>query len=216
MYVPEEEEGAENYDLEAPDTDLVQLPSLDSDDVSDEEEETPDKEPEAPVEPDEKFSAYFEKQTGMPMQEFSDTLREIQTIVREVGANDLKEGIAFIKASRQAQAIEDVRNEADAFWDVTREETVKRLTAIQPYFNKLSKEDKKLYDTVKGADILWRSYLAERGDNDTKTKTTKSGTKTGGRRFLYTQQDIDSMSSDEYKQNADRITYAYTNGLVGE
>jgi hypothetical protein len=192
------------------DDDIIELPSLD-DEIPSEEEPTPP-EDDKPLELDEKFAKYFEQQTGMPMTEFAETLKEIQVVVRELGAENLKEGIADIKNFRIARAIEEKRSEVDKMWGVDREETERRLREIKPYFDRLSPEDKKLYDNARGADVLWRSLQS----STTKTKTSKGSVNTNGRRIMFTQQQIDAMGADEYRTNADKITYAYTNGLVGE
>lgn len=194
---------------EKKDDDLIDLPSLD--DEPEVEPELPDPE-EKPPELDAKFAAYFEKATGMPMEDFGATLHEIRTIVKEIGADGLKNGIQFIKASQQAQQIESVRSEVDKLWGVPREESLKRLEQIKPYFDRMSKEKQRLYDTPEGADLIWRSIEAKAPS--TKTQTSKSGKNPAGRRYVYTQTQIEAMSKDEYAANADKITAAYQKGLV--
>ena len=206
MPVSEPEEDDED------DTDLVELPNIEEPLV---EEAPPEEEvPPEEVKLDEKFAAYFEKSTGMPMAEFGETMHEIKTVVREIGADGLKEGIAFIRAARLAQQIEEVRSEADKLWNVDRAETNKRLEVIKPYFDRLSKSDQKLYDNPKGADVLWRSVQRQTGG--AKTKTSKGTTSPTGKRFLYSQSEIDAMPKAEYEKHADRITAAYNKNLVGE
>lgn len=148
----------------------------------------------------------------MPIEEFSRTLNEIKLVVAELGADGLKEGVAFIKASREAAAIEDARKQLDTFWGVDREETIRRYEAIKPYFQRLSPEKKKLYDTVEGADLLWRSVQAQ---GVTKTQTTKNSKNAGNKRFMFTQAEIDAMSPEEYAQKAEAINKAYINNQVG-
>lgn len=195
----------------APDSeDLLDLPSLD-DPLPKEEPDLPDV-PKEEVELDEKFAKYFEKSTGMPMEEFGATLHEIRTIVKEIGAEGLKNGIAFIRASQEAQQIEAVRSEVDKLWGVSREETLKRLEQIKPYFDRMPKEKQRLYDTPEGADLIWRSIQSQ----TTKTQTSKTGKNPAGRRYVYTQAQIDAMSKEEYAANADKITQAYNKGLVQE
>jgi hypothetical protein len=194
---------------EKKDDDLIDLPSLD--DEPEIEPELPDPE-EKPPELDAKFAAYFEKATGMPMEDFGATLHEIRTIVKEIGADGLKNGIQFIKASQQAQQIESVRSEVDKLWGVSREESLKRLEQIKPYFDRMSKERQRLYDTPEGADLIWRSIEAKA--TSTKTQTSKSGKNPAGRRYVFTQAQIDGMSKEEYAAKADKITEAYQKNLV--
>jgi hypothetical protein len=195
--------------VENKDDDLLDLPSL--------EEELPEEEPdlELPDEEvvlDEKFAKYFEKATGMPIKDFGETLYEIKSLVKEVGAEGLKNGIAFIKASQQATQIEAVRSQVDKLWGVSRDESLKRLEQIKPYFDRMSKEKQKLYDTPEGADLIWRSIEAK--SPSTKTQTSKSGKNPAGRRYVFTQAQIDAMSKDEYAKNAEKITEAYQKNLV--
>lgn len=198
--------------LQKQDEDLIDLPSLEDDVPEEPDLELPEKTEEVVL--DEKFAKYFEKTTGMPMEEFGATLHEIKTVVKELGVDGLKNGIAFIKASQQAQQIEAVRSEVDKLWGVPREETLKRLEQIKPYFDRMPKEKQKLYDTPEGADLIWRSIQAK--SPSTKTQASKSGKNPAGRRYVYTQQQLDAMSKEEYAANADRITEAYNKGLVQE
>lgn len=209
--VPEPVVESDDEDTEpAPEPDLLELPSLD-DPLPKEEPDLPDA-PDEEVKLDEKFAKYFEKATGMPMEDFGATLHEIRTVVKEIGADGLKNGIAFIKATQQAQQIEAVRSEVDKLWGVPREETLKRLEQIKPYFERMPKEKQKLYDTPEGADLIWRSIEAQ----STKTQTSKSGKNPAGRRYVFTQAQINAMGKEEYAANADKITQAYNKGLVQE
>lgn len=196
------------------DESIIDLPDLEEGDEDLEPEEPPtDKTPEE-VELGEKFTKFFSEQTGMEMEEFTETFRELRTIAKELGAKDLREGIEFIKSFREAQAVEEIRTSLDKYWGVDREETTKRIEAIKPYFNKMPPDKRKLYDTLEGADLLWRSYLAKNGDVNTMTKTTK-GSKGGGKRMMFTESQIQAMDINEYRQKADEIAYAYQNNLVG-
>jgi hypothetical protein len=109
--------------LQKEDEDLIDLPSLEDDVPEEPDLELPDKDEEVVL--DEKFAKYFEKATGMPMEDFGATLHEIKSVVKELGVDGLKNGIAFIKASQQAQQIESVRAEVDKLWGVSREESTK-------------------------------------------------------------------------------------------
>lgn len=198
--------------LQKEDEDLIDLPSLEDDVPEEPDLELPEKDEEVVL--DEKFAKYFEKATGMPMEDFGATLHEIKSVVKELGVDGLKNGIAFIKASQQAQQIESVRAEVDKLWGVSREESLKRLEEIKPYFDRMSKEKQKLYDTPEGADLIWRSIQSK--SPSTKTQASKSGKNPAGRRYVYTQTQIDAMSKEEYAANADKITKAYQQGLVQE
>ncbi len=192
------------------DEDLIDLPSLEDEPPIEPDLELPEKDEEMVL--DEKFAKYFEKATGMPIKDFGETLFEIKSLVKEIGAEGLKSGIAFIKASQQAQQIEAVRSEVDKLWGVPREESLKRLEQIKPYFDRMSKEQQKLYDTPTGADLIWRSIQAK--SPSTKTQTSKSGKNPSGRRYVFTQSQIEAMSKEEYAAKADKITEAYQKGLV--
>jgi hypothetical protein len=203
-----------NPDAPAPveETDLIELPDIDGDEEETPEEETPPEEDDKPLTLDEKFTQYFEEQTGVPTKEFAEIARGINEVFKEVGGVDgLREGLLEIKNFRIARAIEEKRTELDKVWGVSREVTEERIAEIRPYFNKMSAADKKLYDNARGADVLWRSLQA----GGAKTKSTKSSPNTGGKRFLFTQAQLDAMSVEEYRANADKITHAYTHGLVG-
>ena len=210
-----DENGNEVYvDPDAPtpeDTDLIELP-----DIENEEEETPPPEEEEennkPLTLDDKFTNYFVEQTGVEVKEFAEIVKAVRDVFKEVGgAENLREGLAELKNVRLAQQIVAKQDELSTLWGIDVKETQARLTEIKPYFNKMSASDKKLYDNPKGADVLWRSLQAD----STKTKSAKSSPNSRGQRFLFSQSQIDAMSSDEYRANADKITYAYTNNLVG-
>jgi hypothetical protein len=204
-----------NPDAPTPvDTDLIELPDIDS------EEETPDEVPlpeeeedDKPLTLDEKFTDYFTGQTGVEAKEFAEIVMAVRDVFKEVGgAAGLKEGLAELKNVRIAQQIVAKQDELATLWGVDVKETQARLTEIKPYFNKLSKADKALYDNPKGADVLWRSLQAD----STKTKSAKSSPNSRGARYLFSQAQIDAMPIEEYRANADKITHAYNNGLVGE
>jgi hypothetical protein len=192
-------------------TDLIELPDIDGE-VEEEEAPLPEEEDDKPLTLDEKFTTYFEEQTGVPTKEFAEIAKAINEVFKEVGgAEGLREGLMELKNIRIAQQIVAKQDELATLWGVDVKEAQSRLAEIKPYFNKLSKADKALYDNPKGADVLWRSLQAE----GAKTKSTKSSPNTGGKRFLFTQSQLDAMSVDEYRANADKITHAYTHGLVG-
>jgi hypothetical protein len=203
-----------NPDAPSPveETDLIELPDIDGDEEETPEEETPPEEDDKPLTLDEKFTNYFVEQTGMEVKEFTEIAKAIQDVFKEVGgADNLREGLAELKNVRIAQQIVAKQDELATLWGVDIKETQSRLAEIKPYFNKMSKADKALYDNPKGADVLWRSLQA----GSAKTKSTKSSPNTGGKRYLFTQSQIDAMSAGEYRANADKITHAYTHGLVG-
>lgn len=211
-----DENGNEVYvDPDAPvpvDEDLVELPDIDAE-TPEEEVPPPEEEDDKPLTLDDKFTNYFVEQTGVEVAEFAEIVKAVRDVFKEVGgADNLREGLTELKNVRIAQQIVAKQNELAELWGVDIKETQSRLAEIKPYFNKMSAADQKLYDNPKGADVLWRSLQA----GSTKTKSAKNSPNTGGKRFLFTQSQIDAMSADEYRANADKITYAYTNGLVGE
>jgi hypothetical protein len=193
------------------DTDLIELPDIDADAPPEEETPSEEEEDDKPLTLDEKFTNYFEQQTGMPVKDFAEIAQALNDVFKEVGgAQNLREGLMEIKNVRIAQQIVAKQNELADLWNVDVKETQSRLAEIKPYFNRMSAADKKLYDNPKGADVLWRSL-----QSGTKTKSAKNSPNSGGKRFLFTQDQIDKMSADEYRENADKITYAYNNQLVG-
>jgi hypothetical protein len=208
--VESDDDDDDTLPVEKKDDDLLDLPSLE--DPLTKEEEDDLKLPEEEVVLDEKFAKYFEKATGMPIKDFGETLHEIKALVKDVGAEGLKNGIAFIKASQQVQQIEAVRSEVDKLWGVPREETLKRLEKVKERWDRMPRAQQVLYDTPEGADLIWRSIEAKAPS--TKTQTSKSGKNPAGRRYVYTQTQLDAMSKDEYAANADKITAAYQKGLV--
>lgn len=211
--VPEPTVTSDDEDDDEPEDDLIDLPSLDDPLTKEEEEDELDLPEEEKVnEPDAKFGKYFEEQTGMPMKEFGETLHEIRTIIKELGVGGLTNGVAFIKAAQQAQQIEEGRSEVDKIWGVSREETLKRLEKVKERWDRMSPKEQKLYDTPQGADIIWRSIEAR--SSSTKTQTSKSGKNPAGRRYAYTQAQIEAMSKEEYAAQADKITEAYRKNLV--
>lgn len=213
-----DENGNEVYiDPDAPtlaDTDLIELPDIENEEEAPlEETPPPEEEDNKPLTLDDKFTNYFVEQTGVEVKEFAEIVKAVRDVFKEVGgADNLREGLAELKNVRIAQQIVAKQDELSTLWGVDVKETQARLTEIKPYFNKMSASDKNLYDNPKGADVLWRSLQAD----STKTKSTKSSPNSRGQRFLFSQSQIDAMSTDEYRASADKITYAYTNNLVGD
>jgi len=99
-------------------------------------------------------------------------------------------------------------------WSVPVAEATQRMEMVKEEWETLSAADKKLHDTVEGAQILW-----QRIENRNRAGTVGKGRSSGSApklKYLYTEAQLDAMTEAERRQNDKRISYAYANGLVKE
>lgn len=165
---------------------------LDADESETEEPETSDKDEDADFEA--KFEQHFEKTFGMKPE---DAVMLVQELVQE----------------RVDREVRGQLTELKQVWGTDDNETQQRLEAVREVYNTLSPENQTKFNNVKGAQIIWNKLQATgkapkvlKGKSATPAKSTP--------KVMYTQKQIDAMSIQEYEQNAQRIAYAYANGLV--
>lgn len=99
-------------------------------------------------------------------------------------------------------------------WQVPVAEATQRMEMVKAEWDTLSAADKKTYDTVEGAQLLW-----QRIENRNRASTVGKGRSSGSTpkpKYLYTQTQLDAMSELERQKHDARITYAFKNGLVKE
>lgn len=139
------------------------------------------------------FEAHFEKTFGMKPDEAVSLVQELV-------------------AERQERQVQGQIEELRTLWGgVPDDELYVRLEAVRTVYNSLSKEKQAKFNNPKGAVAIYKQ-LEMRGKAP---KVQRSASKTTATpKFMYTQKQIDSMPLDDYKKQADKIAYAYANGLV--
>lgn len=166
----------------------------DNDEGADSETEEPETEDKEDDDFEVKFEQHFEKTFGMKPE---DAVALVQELVQERVDREVRGQLMELKQA----------------WGTDDNETQQRLEAVREVYNSLSPENQAKFNNVKGAQVIWTRIQASgkapkvlRGKSSTPSKSKPQA--------MYTQKQIDAMSIKEYEQNAQRIAYAYANGLV--
>ena len=147
----------------------------------------------------EQFRSDFTKAFGLPMEEARDLVQQL-------------------KAESDNRVINEQKYELSAAWNVSVTEVEKRVAAIKPMWDKLTKEQQLAYDSPKGAQVLYARLEQQRqrkstakGGTTAKGKGLAGATKSG---YMFTEAQINQMDAATYSANADRILLAYAQGKV--
>lgn len=171
---------------------LALLDAEESNDEPEGEPETPEDEPDKTFEA--QFEQHFEKTFGMKPDE---AVALVQELVQERVDREVRGQLMELKEA----------------WGTDDTETSSRLEAVREVYNTLSPENQAKFNNVKGAQIIW-NRLASSGKAPKLTKG-KTATPTKSKpQPMFTQKQIDAMPIKEYEANAQKIAYAYANGLV--
>lgn len=195
-----------NSEVDTTDTDAQVEPELSEEDellkLLDSDEETDESDSEEPETPEDdkdddfeaKFEQHFEKTFGMKPE---DAVMLVQELVQE----------------RVDREVRGQLTELKTVWGTDDNETQQRLEAVREVYNTLSPENQVKFNNVKGAQVIWNKIAAS--GKAPKVLKGKSATPTKSQpKAMFTQKQIDAMPIAEYEQNAQRIAYAYANGLV--
>lgn len=143
-----------------------------------------------------KFEQHFEKTFGMKPDE---AVSLVQELVQERLDREVRGQLAELQQA----------------WGTDESETQQRLEAIREVYNTLSPDKQARFNNVKGAQAIWNRMVSTgkapkvlRGKTATPTKSKTQP--------MYTQKQIDDMPLKEYEKQAQRIAYAYANGLVAK
>ena len=141
------------------------------------------------------FAEQFKQFSGVEFQEAINTL------------NDLR-------GYRQAQIIAEQKRNLQQAWGVDEQVLNQRLQLVQERFNKYPKAMQAQLDNEEGARLIWAKLQLEQQDNTPPKMDRAKATVPASGKYMFSESQIQKMSDTEYKQNVDRITYAYKNGLV--
>jgi hypothetical protein len=138
--------------------------------------------------------------------------------------SELRDGIQTFKAMQQEivqyktqKAVETSMKQLQNEWGVDSGEFDSRMTRILDRFNKYPAELKAKLDNVEGAKLLWAKIEQEeraKGKEVPRFERSSNPISQSIGRPMFTWNEINAMSNEEYVANADRITYAAANGLI--
>lgn len=101
-------------------------------------------------------------------------------------------------------------------WGVSPNEMNTRLTQVKEYFGTLPEDQRSEFDSVEGAIAIWE-FLEKQTPNQTTAKRRPRGTVNQPKpqqKRVYTEQEIQKMSREEYQRNYQEITRAYMENRV--
>lgn len=197
--VPQQEPEAQSAtDSNLPTLDQLTLPEDVGVEAPKEVQQLPDT-PEA-----KKFAEDFQKYLGFSVDEFRSAAKDYQATIE------------YMNQVRQEQYINQSVQSLSKDWGVDATETKARLEKVQERFGKYNAELQSQLDSIEGAKLIWAKLEQEaRANNEPVPTFQKSkGMTSVGNKPLFTKAEINNMSKAEYERNADRILYAYANGLI--
>lgn len=209
-------ESEEQPDNEKPKADADEdqkdsLPSLDELDLPEDLGLPGSEEGEVPELPDteeaKQFAKQFQEYLGVSVEEF------------RAAAQDYKKTIEYVNQVRAEnyyrQSIQSLSNE----WGIGGEEVESRLETIRERFNKYPKEMRDKLDSPEGAKLIWAKIEQEQKKQQPEVPTFQKSTpgspkNAGGKKPLFTREQLEKMTPEEYAANNDKIIEAYQLGLV--
>lgn len=151
------------------------------------------------------FKAAFEKYLGFPLEDlktYSQQYQQSQEAIKQLQAQN------YERNSVQALAQE---------WGVDYTTAQSRLNSVKERFNQYDQNMQARLDNLEGAKLIWSRLELERNQKSQIPQFQRSSSMSNigtANEFMFTEKQLDSMSPDEYAQNADRIYQAYAMGLV--
>lgn len=179
----------EEKDLESLDLSALDLPQEES---KQEPQTTPEYK---------KFEEDFKKYLGLDLKEAIQTVQELQSF-------------------KQQQIIDSQKQQLKQTWGVSDDEFDYRMKLVLDRFSKYSPDMQARLDNLEGAQLIWAKIQQEqlRSKSNKQVPSLDKATTTipnpGSNKYLFTREQIAKMSNDEYARNADKIAYAFANGLV--
>jgi len=113
-------------------------------------------------------------------------------------------------AATYDKQLKEIKN--SSFKNLSDSEYDYLVDATIDYFNKLSPKDQKKYDSKEGTVKLMKT-ITNHWDN-LRTKRGRTQQQQPQKKYMFKHSEIEAMSFSEYQKYADKITYAYLNGLV--
>ena len=151
------------------------------------------------------FKSAFEKYLGFPLEDlktYSQQYQQSQEAIKQLQAQN------YERNSVQALAQE---------WGVDYTTAQSRLNSVKERFNQYDQNMQARLDNLEGAKLIWSRLELERNQKSQIPQFQRSSSMSNigtANEFMFTEKQLDSMSPDEYAQNADRIYQAYAMGLV--
>ena len=151
------------------------------------------------------FKTAFEKYLGFPLE-------DLKTYAQQYQQSQ--------EAIKQLQAQNYERNSVQSLaqeWGVDYTTAQSRLNLVKERFNQYDQNMQARLDNLEGAKLIWSRLELERNQKSQIPQFQRSSSMSNigtANDYMFTEKQLDSMSSDEYAQNADRIYQAYAMGLV--
>lgn len=151
------------------------------------------------------FKSAFEKYLGFPLEDlktYSQQYQQSQEAIKQLQAQN------YERSSVQSLAQE---------WGVDYTTAQSRLNSVKERFNQYDQNMQARLDNLEGAKLIWSRLELERNQKSQIPQFQRSSSMSNigtANDYMFTEKQLDSMSPDEYAQNADRIYQAYAMGLV--
>ena len=151
------------------------------------------------------FKSAFEKYLGFPLE-------DLKTYAQQYQQSQ--------EAIKQLQAQNYERNSVQSLaqeWGVDYTTAQSRLNSVKERFNQYDQNMQARLDNLEGAKLIWSRLELERNQKSQIPQFQRSSSMSNigtANDYMFTEKQLDSMSPDEYAQNADRIYQAYAMGLV--
>ena len=151
------------------------------------------------------FKAAFEKYLGFPLEDLKTYSQQYQ---------QSQEAIAQLQAQNyERNSVQSLAQE----WGVDYTTAQSRLNSVKERFNQYDQNMQARLDNLEGAKLIWSRLELERNQKSQIPQFQRSSSMSNigtANDYMFTEKQLDSMSPDEYAQNADRIYQAYAMGLV--
>ncbi|MBD2200155.1 MULTISPECIES: hypothetical protein [Calothrix] len=153
-----------------------------------------------------------------PPQYSTPEFKQFNEQFKQYAGVDFKEAVNMVQelqAFKQQQTVNSQLNTLKQEWGVDDKEVTQRLELIRERFVKYPPQLQAQLDNPEGAKLIWAKLEQERQVSSVpqldRGRRTTPGSNT---KYLFSKSQIDKMSDSEYRQNANKIMYAYANGLV--
>ena len=151
------------------------------------------------------FKTAFEKYLGFPLEDLKTYAQQYQ---------QSQEAIKQLQAQNyERDSVQSLAQE----WGVDYTTAQSRLNSVKERFNQYDPNMQARLDNLEGAKLIWSRLELERNQKSQIPQFQRSSSMSNigtANEFMFTEKQLDSMSPDEYAQNADRIYQAYAMGLV--
>jgi hypothetical protein len=177
-----------------------------------------------PQEPQQQQTQQEQQQYQYLDSQMENALNEYMQSKFGVSPDEFNQRFSELQQFRQQQLIQQQQGELQKEWGNQFDE---RLNLVKEYFNNnLTPEQQSALDNADGAKLIWARIQQEQSSNQPNVPNyqQQSSHQTPMQRvnnastpnYMFTRNQIDNMSTQEYQKNIKDIEYAFVNGLVSD